>query len=161
MIIGVIGNSECLKDIYDVSYMVGKEIALSGNILINGGRGGVMEASAKGAHDVGGLVIGVLPWDRSDANSYIKIPIVAGIGECRNIIIVKSSDAIIAIDGSYGTLSEIAFALKFDVPIVGINTWDLKSNSGTCPYIPKVEDPKEAVKLAIKLSKKDGEMKNW
>jgi len=161
MIIGVIGNSKCLKDIYDVSYMVGKEIALSGNILINGGRGGVMEASAKGAHDVGGLVIGVLPWNRSDANPYIKIPIVTGIGECRNIVIVKSSDAIIAIDGSYGTLSEIAFALKFNVPIVGINTWDLKSYSGTCSHIPKIEDPKEAVKLAIKLSKKDGEMKNW
>jgi len=138
--------------------MVGKEIALSGNILINGGRGGVMEASAKGAHDAGGLVIGVLPGDRSDANPYIKIPIVTGIGECRNIIIIKSSDAIIAIDGSYGTLSEIAFALKFNVPVVGINTWDLKSNSGDCPHIPKVEDPKEAVKLAIKSSKKDGEM---
>lgn len=154
MIIGVIGNLKCLKDIYDVSYIVGKEIALSGNILINRGRGGVMEASAKGAHDVGGLVIGVLPWDRSDANPYIKIPIVTGIGECRNIIIVKSSDAIIAIDGGYGTISEIAFALKFNVPIVGVNTWDLKSNSGDCPHIIKVEDPKEAVKFAIKLSKK-------
>jgi len=154
MIIGVIGNSKCLKNIYDVSYIVGKEIALSGNILINGGRGGVMEASAKGAHDVGGLVIGVLPWDRSDANPYINIPIVTGIGECRNIIIVKSSDAIIAIDGGYGTISEIAFALKFNVPIVGVNTWDLKSNSGDCPHIPKVEDPKEAVKFAIKLNKK-------
>jgi len=160
MIIGVIGNSKCLKDIYDVSYIVGKEIALSGNILINGGRGGVMEASAKGAHDAGGLVIGVLPGDRSDANPYIKIPIVTGIGECRNIIIVKSSDVIIAIDGGYGTLSEIAFALKFNIPIVvvGINTWDLKSNFGDCPHIPKIEDPKEAVKFAIKLSEKGREI---
>jgi len=155
MIIGVIGNSECLRDIYGVSYMIGKEIALSGNILINGGRGGIMEASAKGAHDAGGLVIGVLPWDKSDANPYIKISIVTGIGECRNIIIIKSSDVIIAIDGGYRTLSEIAFALKFNVPIVGVNTWSLISGSGDWYDIPKIEDPKEAVKYAIKFSKKD------
>ncbi|GAH60344.1 unnamed protein product [marine sediment metagenome] len=155
MIIGVIGNSKCSEDIYNISYIVGKEIALSGNILINGGRSGAMEASAKGAYETGGLVIGILPWDKSEANLYIKIPIVAGFGECRNLTIVKSSDVIIAIGGGFGTLSEIAFALKFNIPIVEIDTWYLKSNSKPYPHIHKTEDPKEAVKLAIKLGKKD------
>ena len=154
MIIGVIGGSECKRDICKIAYKVGKEIALSGHILINGGKGGVMEASAHGAYDAGGLTIGILPLDRSEANSYIKIPIVTGIGECRNISIIKTADVIIAIDGSFGTLSEIAFALKLGVPIIGIKTWKLSSDFAPYPEIHRVEEPKDAVRLAIKLGKK-------
>ena len=154
MIIGVIGNSECKKDICEIAYEVGKEIALSGHILINGGRGGVMEASAHGAYDAGGLTIGILPTDRAQANAYIKIPIVTGVGECRNMTIIKTADVVIAIDGSFGTLSEIAFSLKMGVPIVGIKTWKLSSDYAPYPKIHRVEDPKEAVKLAIKLGER-------
>ena len=154
MIIGVIGNSECKKEICDIAYEVGREIARSGHILINGGRGGVMEASAHGAYDEGGITIGVLPWEKGEANPYIKIPIVSGIGECRNMTIVRSSDVVIAIDGSFGTLSEMAFALKMGVPLVGIKTWKLSSEFAPYPEIHRVEDPKEAVRLAIKLGER-------
>ncbi len=153
MIIGVIGNSFCKKDICDIAYEVGREIALSGNILVNGGRGGVMEASARGAYEAGGLTIGILPMDKKEANPYIKIPIVTGIGECRNISIIKTADVVIAIDGSFGTLSEIAFALKMEVPLIGIKTWELSSEFASMPPIHRVDNPKSAVSLAIKLGR--------
>ncbi len=158
MIIAVIGGSECKEDICDIAYEVGKEIALSGHILVNGGRGGVMEASAHGAYDAGRITIGILPQSRSEANPYIKIPIVTGIGECRNMTIIKTADVVIAIDGSFGTLSEMAFALKMGVPLVGIKTWKLSSDFAPYPEIHRVEDPKEAVRLAIKLGERE---RNW
>ena len=154
MIIAVIGNSECKKDICEIAYEIGKEIAHSGHILVNGGREGVMEASAHGAYDEGGLTIGILPMNQGEANPYIKIPIVTGMGECRNMTIIKTADVVIAIDGSFGTLSEIAFALKMNVPLVGIKTWKLSSEFAPYPEIHRVEDPKEAVKLAIKLGER-------
>lgn len=154
MIIGVIGNSECKGDLCEIAYDVGKNIALYDCILVNGGRGGIMEASARGAYDAGGLTIGILPDDRSQVNPYIKIPIVTGVGECRNMAIIKTSNAVIAIGGSFGTLSEIAFSLKMEVPLIGIKTWKFFSDFAPYPDIHRVEDPKQAVELAISLGKR-------
>jgi len=96
----------------------------------------------------GGLTIGIIPGiNRTDANHYVEVPIVTGISEARNIIVVRSSNAIIAIGGSFGTLSEIAFALKLEIPVIGLNTWEVSTN------IKKATTPKEAVDLAFSLAR--------
>ena len=119
--------ARCVYPGPEVGYLIGK----SGAILICGGQGGVMEASAKGARDAGGITIGILPGaNASEANPYIDIPIVTDLGNARNAINVLTSQAIIAIHGSYGTLSEIALALKCHTPVVGLDTWDLVPPGG-------------------------------
>jgi len=96
----------------------------------------------------GRLTIGIIPGSsKKEANPYVDIPIVTGISEARNIIVVRSSNAIIAIGGSFGTLSEIAFALKLEIPVIGINTWEVSTN------IKKATTPKEAVDLAFSLAR--------
>jgi len=117
----------------------GKGIARLGHTLICGGLTGVMEAACKGAKSAGGRTIGILPgYDKSEANPYVDIPIVTGLGYMRNNLVVKNADIVIAIDGKEGTLSEIAFALQMEKPILGINTWDI-------PGVVKVKDAQEAI----------------
>ena len=143
-IIAVIGTGEPSPKTQKIAEEVGAEVARKGAILINGGLGGVMEASAKGAKRCGGTTIGILPGIyTSDSNPYIDIALPAGIGDMRNIMIVRSANAIIAINGSYGTLSELAIALKLGKPVVGIDTWDVSED------IIKVNTPIEAVSKAI------------
>lgn len=144
--IGVIGaNQACSKD-YETAVEIGREIAKREGVLVCGGLGGVMEAACRGAKSGGGLTIGIIPgFSKSDANPYVDVPVVTGMSHARNIIVVRSSDAIIAIGGSYGTLSEIAFALKLEIPVIGINTWEVS------PEVKKVTTPKEAVDLAFAL----------
>lgn len=145
--IGVIGGSSVSRSLYNIAYKVGFEIAKKGCILINGGCSGVMEASGKGAKEAGGLTIGILPGrEKTDANNFIDIPVPTGIGEARNAIIVNMADGLIAIDGEYGTLSEIAFALKKSKPIVGIKTFNFKE-------IVKAASPEEAVDKILELIK--------
>ena len=147
-IIGVIGTSEASTEEYQTAEEIGREIARRKGILVCGGLGGVMEASCRGAKSEGGLTIGIIPGSsKKEANPYVDIPIVTGISEARNIIVVRSSNAIIAIGGSFGTLSEIAFALKLEIPVVGINTWEVSTN------IKKATTPKEAVDLAFSLAR--------
>ncbi|MEM2461937.1 MAG: TIGR00725 family protein [Archaeoglobaceae archaeon] len=112
MQIGVIGSGFCNEETYKLAYRVGELIAEKGCILINGGLGGVMEASAKGAKSKGGITVGVLPRGVEEANPYIDIKIATNMGHARNMIIVHSSDALISIGGEYGTISELAIALK-------------------------------------------------
>ena len=145
-IIGVIGQGGLNKEMNNLAEEVGREIAKNRCILICGGLGGVMEASCKGAKRDNVITIGLIPGnDKNEANKYVDIPIVTGMGEARNLIIVKSSDVLNAISGSYGTLSELSFALKFKKPVVGINTWDISEQ------IHKANNPKEAVELALGL----------
>lgn len=147
-IIGVIGTSEASNEEYKTAEEVGREIARRKGILVCGGLGGVMEASCRGAKSEGGLTIGIIPGSsKKEANPYVDVPIVTGISEARNIIVVRSSNAIIAIGGSFGTLSEIAFALKLEIPVIGINTWEVSTN------IKKATTPKEAVDLAFSLAR--------
>src|ERR671926_372725 len=112
-IIGVIGPAEASEAEYRTGEEVGREVARRDGVLVCGGLGGVMEAACRGAKSEGGLTVGIVPgFSIYDANPYVDIPIVTGISHARNVIVVRSSSAIIAIGGSYGTLSEIAFALK-------------------------------------------------
>jgi len=124
-IIGVIGQGNgCPQTILAYAEEVGKEIAKRNGIVICGGLKGVMEAVCQGAKEEGGTTIGVIPGTyKSDANEFIDIPIVTGLGEARNSIIIRTADAIIAVGGKYGTLSEIAYSLSFGKPIIGLNTW--------------------------------------
>lgn len=147
--IGVIGAGQCSLEIERLAEEVGREIAKKKALLICGGLGGVMEASARGAKKEGGVTIGILPgFSFEDANPFIDIPIVTGLSHARNVLVVRSSQAIIAVEGGYGTLSEIAIALKLRKPVVGLRTWDVSKK------IVTVETPEDAVKQAISLIKK-------
>ncbi|HWP92616.1 MAG TPA: TIGR00725 family protein [Thermodesulfobacteriota bacterium] len=147
-IIGVIGANQASDKDYKTAEEVGREVAKRKGVVICGGLGGIMEAVCHGAKSEGGLTIGIIPgFSKSEANPYVDIPVVTGMSHARNIIVVRSSDAIIAIGGSYGTLSEIAFALKLEIPIIGIDTWEVS------PEIKKVTTPKEAVDMAFALAR--------
>ncbi len=151
--IAVIGGNKCSPEEARNAEEVGRELAKRGAILICGGMGGVMEAACKGAQSAGGITIGVLPRDdRRDANPYVQIPIVTGMGYARNAIIIKSSQAIIAIDGIYGTLSEIGHALQSGLPVIGLNTWALARNGKPDNSIIPARDPVDAVDKALELA---------
>ncbi|MBF0505567.1 MAG: TIGR00725 family protein [Nitrospirae bacterium] len=142
-IIAVIGAGNADGHLLAVAEEVGRLIALNGAILVCGGLGGVMEAAAKGAKSGGGLTVGILPgFEKGDANPHIDVPIATGLREGRNVLIVRSSDALIAVGGEYGTLSEIALSLKTGKTVIGIGTWDIKG-------IIRATSAEEAVKKAL------------
>lgn len=148
-IIAVLGGRDCTPEIAAIAERVGTLIAKNDAILVCGGHGGVMEAACKGAAAAGGLTIGILPGASKEfANPYVQIPIVSGIGEARNAIIVRTADAAIAINGGYGTLSEIAYCLSFGVPVIGIQTWAVDEG------IWQVATAEAAVDLALTLTDK-------
>ena len=152
MIVAVVGASRCTPQEAEIAEAVGRELARRGAILICGGRGGVMEAACRGAKAGGGRTVGILPGtSRHQANPYVDIPIVTGLGEARNLIIVRSADAVIAVGGEYGTLSEIAFALKLGVPVVGLGTWELSKGGQSVEAIVRAASPVEAVERALEL----------
>ena len=152
--IAVIGGGDCSPQEARLAEEVGGEIARHGAILICGGLGGVMEAACKGASSEGGLTVGMLPGDnRRAANPYVHIPIVTGLGSARNVAVVKSAQAVIAIDGSYGTLSEIGHALQSGIPVIGLNTWSLSIAGQVDNSIIPADNPKDAVNKAIELIK--------
>lgn len=151
--IAVVGGSQCSAKEAKLAEEVGREIARRGVILVCGGLGGVMEATCKGAQSEGGTTIGILPNDsRRSANPYVQIPLATGMGYARNFIVVKSAQAIIAIDGSYGTLSEISHALQSGIPVIGLNTWSLCQNGQQDDSIILAQDPTEAVDKALELA---------
>ncbi len=142
-IIGVIGGSFVEKKYLDLAFDVGRLLSQKDIIIVCGGLGGVMEAVCKGASENDGLTVGLLPAsDIKMANPYVKIPLATGIGSARNKIIVESSQALIAIAGAYGTLSEIALALDAGKKVIGLDTWDI-------PGVIKANSVEEAVKLAL------------
>ena len=150
IIIGVIGGSEVKPKIALVAEEVGREIAKRGLVLVCGGLAGVMEAACRGARGAGGLTIGILPGDnRREANPYVQIPIATGMGYARNAAVVKSCQAIIAIDGSYGTLTEIGYALQSGIPVIGLNTWSLAIDDKQDKNIVTAKNPKDAVDKAM------------
>ena len=148
--IAVIGGGDISPQEAELAEEVGREIARRGAVLVCGGLGGVMEAACRGASKEGGLTIGILPGEnRHTANSYVQIPIVTGIGYARNVAVVKSAQAVIAIDGSYGTLSEIGHALQSGIPVIGLNTWSLSIAGKADNSIIIAENPKDAVNKAF------------
>jgi uncharacterized protein (TIGR00725 family) len=155
MIIAVIGDSSCSPEETKLAETVGELLAQQGVTIVCGGLGGVMEAACRGAKSKGGLTVGILPGqDSSTANHWVDIPVVTGIGEARNVAVVKSAQAVIAIGGSYGTLSEIAYALKSRIPVIGLNTWSLSRNGQEDDSIIRVQSATEAVNKAISLAKR-------
>ena len=150
--IAVIGASQASASELKTAELVGREIAKSGAALVCGGMGGVMEAACKGASQEGGITIGILPGDnRLSANEFVKIPIVTGIGYARNVAVVKSAQAVIAVGGSYGTLSEIGHALQSGLPVIGLDTWGIsRKRKGKSPII-EAKTPAEAVEKALEL----------
>lgn len=141
--IGVIGGARPDMASREAAARVGELIAKAGAILICGGLGGVMEAAALGAKKEGGLTIGILPGgSTAEANPSIDIPVATGIGYARNAIVALNADALIAIDGEYGTLSEIAYGVIYGKTVIGLGTWDIR---GVIP----ARTPEEAVKLAL------------
>ncbi len=151
-IIAVIGASEPSVEETALAEEVGREIARRGVALVCGGLGGVMEAACRGACSEGGLTIGILPGDSpATANPYVQIPIVTGIGYARNVAVVKTARAVIAVGGSYGTLSEIAHALQNNIPVIGLNTWEIARNGRPDKSIIPAKDPAEAVSKALSL----------
>jgi len=134
---------------------VGRELAKNGITLICGGLGGVMEDTCRGARAEGGLTIGVIPGDDpKSANPYVQIPIVTGIGYARNVIIVKTAQAIIAVGGGYGTLTELGYALDSKKPVIGLKTWKFSRNNRMDKSIIRVNSAKEAVSKALKQVKR-------
>lgn len=149
-IVAVVGGGLCSPQEAALAEAVGRHLAEAGAVLICGGMGGVMAAACRGAKSAGGLTIGVLPgFSAADANPHVGIPIVTGMGEARNVVIVRTASAVIAVGGEYGTLSEIAFALKLGRPVIGLGTWELSKEGRVKEAIINAKAPDEAVRLAL------------
>lgn len=144
--VAVIGPSEATAEEATRAETLGRLLAERGAVVVCGGLGGVMEAVARGASGAGGLVLGILPGaHREDANEHVTLAVTTGMGEMRNALVVRAADAVIAVGGAYGTLSEIAFALRTGVPVVGMGTWALDD-------VIDAPDEQAAVDLALELA---------
>jgi uncharacterized protein (TIGR00725 family) len=152
--IGVVGEGVCSRATARAAERVGAAIAEAGALLLCGGRTGVMEAASRGAARAGGTVVGILPgFSRKDANRWVSIPIVTGMDQARNVVLVRSCDAVIAVGGSYGTLSEIALALKLGVPVIGLRTWKLAQPERRRVPLVRADTPEAAVRLALRAAR--------
>jgi uncharacterized protein (TIGR00725 family) len=148
--ITVIGASEGADEVLRDAEAVGRGIAEAGAVLVCGGLTGVMEAASKGAAEAGGTVLAVLPTlSPADANPYVTLAVATGTGHARNLAVVASGEAVIAVGGEWGTLSEIAYARKLGRPVVAIQSWTLRNHAGTDLGIVEADTPEEAVKAAL------------
>lgn len=151
--IAVVGERAASPENIAAAHAVGAAVARRGGIVVCGGMGGVMQAASEGCTACGGLVIGILPTaDAGDANPYVGVPIVTGLGEGRNVLIARTAEAMIAVGGSYGTLSEIALALRFAVPVIGLRTWELQAPAHQDDPIVRASTPEDAVEKAWQLA---------
>ncbi|MFN3974600.1 MAG: TIGR00725 family protein [Dehalococcoidia bacterium] len=152
--IAVIGGSNADSQSEAWAYQVGRALARRRCVVVCGGLTGVMEAVCRGAKEEGGITVGILPGhDPNEANPYVDIAICTGMGYARNPIVVKSGQAVIAIDGAYGTLSEIAHALGEGIPVVGLNTWTFSVNGQENNAVVRATDPEDAVAKAVALAR--------
>ena len=157
LVIAVVGENDPTPEIVALAEAVGEEIALARAVLVCGGLGGVMEAACRGAQRKDGVTIGILPGTRQgDANPYVTYAIPTGLGHARNIIVARAAQAVIAIGGKYGTLSEIAFAKIEGTAVIGLQTWELWRDDLGDQAIQRAADPKEAVQLALKAARNRG-----
>jgi len=148
--IAVVGPGRARPDELAAAEEVGAGIAAAGAVLVCGGLGGVMEAACRGARSRGGTTVGLLPGlDRSDANGWVQVAVPTGLGEGRNALVVRAADAIIAIGGAWGTLSEIALGLGAGRPVVGLGTWELARGGEAVVGIAAMNSPSEAVAEAL------------
>lgn len=134
---------------------VGRELARRGAVLLCGGLGGGMEAACRGAKEAGGTTVGILPTDRrADANPFVDVALPTGMGEARNALVVRAADALIAVAGEFGTLSEIALALRTGTPVVGLSTWELMRKGERVDAFPQALTPEDAVEIALAIRKR-------
>jgi uncharacterized protein (TIGR00725 family) len=153
--IAVCGPGTATEEQAGWAEQVGRLIARAQAVLVCGGLGGVMEAAVRGAHEERGTTLGLLPGkDRSGAAAGLTVSVPTGMGEARNVLIVRAADAVIAIGGEFGTLSEIGLALKMGVPVVGLSTWELARAGERVDAFPAVDTPEEAVDLALSLARR-------
>ena len=145
MQIAVIGRGDCSVEEYEAAETIGYLIAGNRETVCCGGLGGVMEAACRGAKEAGGTTVGILP-DTGEGNAFLDIVIRTGMGHARNVVLVNSADAVIAVGGGYGTLSEIAVALKTDKPVFGLLTWKIEG-------VFVCATPEEAVILAVRAAR--------
>ncbi|HZU80735.1 MAG TPA: TIGR00725 family protein [Acidimicrobiales bacterium] len=151
--VAVIGGGHAPDHECDTAARVGRALAEAGAVVVCGGLGGVMEAASRGARDGGGVSIGLLPGaDRHNANGYVEVAVATGMGEGRNVLVVRNADAVIAVGGEYGTLSEIALALQAGVPVVGIGTWELGKAGRAVDGVEVATDPSDAVDKALRAA---------
>jgi uncharacterized protein (TIGR00725 family) len=142
--IGVIGGASPEPEYRRIANEVGQRIGEKGAILVCGGLGGVMEAAARGAKKAGGITIGILPGNSpADANAYIDIPVATGLGYTRNSLVAMNADVLIAVDGQFGTLTEIAYGNIYGKKVIGIGTWDIQG-------VMSAKTAEEAIDLALK-----------
>ncbi|MBI4706783.1 MAG: TIGR00725 family protein [Candidatus Omnitrophica bacterium] len=148
-VVGVVGGRECTVEVEQLAHKLGKELVRVADVLVSGGLGGAMEAATSGFKSAGGLTIGILPgYNKIDANKHVDIAIPTGLGLARNVLVVKSADVVVALPGNAGTLSEIAYCLQFDIPVISLNSWDI-------PGVIKVNTIEEAIaQVALRLEKK-------
>jgi uncharacterized protein (TIGR00725 family) len=148
--LAVVGPSLADDETLELAEELGAEVARAGAVLLTGGMGGAMEAACRGAAREGGLTVGILPGaSRDDGNAYLSVSIPTGMGEMRNALLVRSADAVIAVGGGVGTLSEIALALKLGKPLAGIRSWQAQVD-GSDADIPDVALPREAVATVLR-----------
>ncbi|MFP5321557.1 MAG: TIGR00725 family protein [Acidimicrobiia bacterium] len=151
--VAVVGPGHATPAEESAAEVVGAELARAGALVVCGGLGGVMAAACRGAASAGGTTLGLLPGvDRSDANEWVTVAVPTGLGEGRNALVVRTADAVVAVGGAYGTLSEIALALRAGTPVVGWRTWDLTSPGGQAAPIVHVDDPADAARTALRLA---------
>jgi uncharacterized protein (TIGR00725 family) len=141
--VAVVGPGDATREQIAAAEAVGQGLAEAGALVVTGGHGGVMAAACRGAASAGGTTLGILPGsDRNAANEWVSVAVPTGLGELRNGLIVRAADAVIAVGGAYGTLSEVALALKTNVPVVGLDTWQIDG-------IEAAASPQEAVARAL------------
>jgi uncharacterized protein (TIGR00725 family) len=149
-LVSVIGDGQCSPEVAALAEEVGRRLAEAGYTIVCGGLGGVMEAACRGAKRAGGRTVGILPGGSATAaNRWVDIPIVTNLGEARNVLVVKSGAGAIAIGGAYGTLSEIALALRDGKPVVGLATWQLTHPGGATDPVLPATTPEQAVAILL------------
>lgn len=147
-VVSVIGGHSCNAEAEQLAQDLGRELAKVVDILVCGGLGGIMKAVCQGFKSGGGLTIGIIPsYNKKEANPYVDIVIPTGLGLARNVLVVKSADVVVALPGEAGTLSEIAYALQFGIPLISLKSWDI-------PGVIKVETVEEAIKEIKKVEAK-------
>ncbi|MGH9117285.1 MAG: TIGR00725 family protein [Acidimicrobiales bacterium] len=151
--VAVVGGYKVDADTLASAEEVGRRLATAGAVVVTGGRHGVAEAASRGAAGAGGLTIGILPGrDRAEANPWVQVAVPTGLGDTRNALVVMGADAVIALTGRYGTLSEIAFALLAGTPVVALGSWELGLEGRPDPSIERATDPADAVERALRRS---------
>ena len=152
--VGVAGASQALASLLGQAETLGRRLAEAGAVVVCGGGPGVMEAVCRGAREVGGTTVGLLPGlDRNDGNPHLTVSLPTGLGQGRNLLLVRASDALVAVGGGFGTLSEVALALRTGVPVVGLATWSLALDSHPVDAFPVAEDADSAARLALEAAR--------